>query len=292
MFFTDKRIVTPHTHGTGCLLSAGIAAHLAKHWPMKEAVGRTKNLLTRALLSPIIAGQERGYPDIAAAVVTNGSARILTRQDRMNKIKGVYFVTDSTLRPDRSALEVTQAALAGGAKTIQLREKAMPTNRYVDLSWELMGMVRTANALFIVNDRVDVALATFADGVHLGPDDMKPVDARRLLDKNKLVGVSVATVEEAKAAAPYASYFGVGAIFGSKTKLDAGAPVGVGRIREIKAAFPHIPLVAIGGINAENIGEVAAAGADAAAVVSAVVAAPDMEAATRELVRLFEAGKT
>ena len=98
-------------------------------------------------------------------------------------------------------------------------------------------------------------------------------------------------MEEARAAAPYASYFGVGAIFGSKTKLDAGAPIGVERIREIKAAFPDIPIVAIGGINAENIALVAQAGADAAAVVSAVVAAPDMEAATRDLVARFEAGK-
>ena len=142
-------------------------------------------------------------------------------------------------------------------------------------------------ALFIVNDRVDVALASDADGVHLGPDDMRPEDARRLLGPDKLVGVSTGTLEEARAAAPYASYFGVGAIFGSKTKLDAGAPIGVERIREIKAAFPHIPIVAIGGINAGNIAEVARAGADAAAVVSAVVAAPDMAEATRELVRLF-----
>ena len=146
--------------------------------------------------------------------------------------------------------------------------------------------------MLIINDRVDIALATNADGVHLGPADMTPEDARRLLGPDKLVGVSVATVEEAKAAAPYASYFGVGAIFGSKTKLDAGEPIGVGRLREIKAAFPGIPIVAIGGINAENIAEVAAAGADAAAVVSAVVGAPNMEAATRELVERFEAGKT
>lgn len=147
------------------------------------------------------------------------------------------------------------------------------------------------NALLIVNDRVDVALASKADGVHLGPDDMPPRYAREVMGPHKIIGVSIATVGEAKAAAPYASYFGVGAIFGSKTKLDAGAPIGVERIREIKAAFPDIPIVAIGGINAENIALVAQAGADAAAVVSAVVAAPDMEAATRELIARFEAGK-
>ena len=174
---------------------------------------------------------------------------------------------------------------------VQLRDKQLLTPQLVALVQRLGTSARQANALFIVNDRVDVALASGADGVHLGPDDMAPVDARILLGPDKLVGVSVATVEEARAAAPYASYFGVGAIFGSQTKLDAGEPIGVGRIREIKAAFPDIPVVAIGGINADNIAAVAQAGADAAAVVSAVAAAPDMEAATRELVARFAAGK-
>ena len=174
---------------------------------------------------------------------------------------------------------------------IQLREKHLPTPHLIETARRLAHQCRAKKALLIVNDRVDVALASGADGVHLGPDDMAPTDARRLMGPDKLVGVSVATVEEARAAAPYASYFGVGAIFGSKTKVDAGAPIGVERIREIKAAFPDIPIVAIGGINTENIALVAQAGADAAAVVSAVVAAPDMEAATRDLVARFEAGK-
>ena len=200
------------------------------------------------------------------------------------------MVTDTRIKPDRLLPQIVEEAIAGSACAIQLREKHLPTFRLVDLSKRFCRTAREAQTLFIINDRVDVALASDADGVHLGPDDMKPEDARRLMGPERLVGVSVATVEEAHAAAPYASYFGVGAIFGSKTKLDAGAPIGVGRIREIKAAFPDIPIVAIGGINADNIAEVAQAGADAAAVVSAVVAAPDMEAATRELVARFEAG--
>jgi thiamine-phosphate pyrophosphorylase len=137
-----------------------------------------------------------------------------------------------------------------------------------------------------VNDRVDVALAAEADGVHLGPDDMHPRDARALLGE-RIVGVSVSTVEEAAALAPFASYFGVGAIYGSATKLDAGDAVGPQRITEIRAAFPHIPIVAIGGITRENLGAVARAGADAAAVVSAVVCEDDMRAATAALVRAW-----
>jgi len=165
------------------------------------------------------------------------------------------------------------------------------TPQIVALAQRLGTTAREAKSLLIVNDRVDVALASDADGVHLGPDDMTPADARRLLGPDKLIGVSVATVEEARAAAPYASYFGVGAVFGTRTKADAGPAIGLARLGEIKAAFPHIPVVAIGGINAGNIADVARAGADAAAVVSAVVGAPDMAEATRELVRRFQAGK-
>lgn len=289
--YADRRVDTAHTHGTGCFLSSAIAAHLAKHFPVDQAVKQSKNLLTRALLSPVALGNGRGYPDVLASVRTNGSARMRTHMERIGLLQGLYVLTDPNLRPDRSAEDTMQAALAGGASIVQLRDKHLLTPQLVALVQRLGTIAREAKSLFIVNDRVDVALASGADGVHLGPDDMTPADARRLLGPDKLVGISVATVGEAKAAAPYASYFGVGAIFGSKTKLDAGEPIGVERIREIKAAFPDIPIVAIGGINADNIGEVAGAGADAAAVVSAVVAAPDMEAATRELVARFEAGK-
>ena len=289
--YTDRRVNTPHTHGTGCFLSSAIAAHLAKHFPVDQAVKQSKNLLTRALLSPITIGNGRGYPDIFASVRTNGSARMRTYSERIELLRGLYILTDPDLRPDRTAEDAMRAALAGGASVVQLRDKHFLIPQLVALAQRLGATAREANALFIVNDRVDVALASGADGVHLGPDDMMPGDARRLMGPHQLVGVSVATMEEARAAAPYASYFGVGAIFGSKTKLDAGAPIGLERIREIKAAFPNIPIVAIGGINAENIALVAQAGADAAAVVSAVVAAPDMEVATRELVARFEAGK-
>jgi len=289
--YTDRRVDTAHTHGTGCFLSSAIAAHLAKHFPVDQAVKHSKNLLTRALLSPVTVGNGRGYPDVLASVRTNGSARMRTHTERIRLLQGLYVLTDPDLRPDRSAEDTMQAALMGGATIVQIRDKHLPTPELLALVQRLRMIPHEVKALYIVNDRVDVALAANADGVHLGPDDMAPLDARTLMGPDKLVGVSVATVDDARAAAPYASYFGVGAIFGSKTKLDAGEPIGVGRIREIKAAFPDIPVVAIGGINAENIAQVAQAGADAAAVVSAVVAAPDMEAATRELVARFEAGK-
>ena len=285
----SRRIETPHTHGTGCLLSSALAVYLAQGLSKRRALLAAKSVLNASLNIPVITGQGRGYPDVSAGVLNTSAG--MSHTDRLSLLRGVYVVTDSELRPNQSPLETVKAALAGGAGTIQLREKRLPLRQLIGLARECGKELRGTATLLIVNDRVDVALASSADGVHLGPGDMRPKDARRLLGPDNLVGVSVATVEEAEIAAPYASYFGVGAIFGSRTKLDAGEAIGVGRIREIKEAYPDIPLVAIGGINLENIVEVAAAGADAAAVVSAVVCAPEIDEAIRELLLRFNAGK-
>ena len=287
--YSQPRVETLHTHGTGCFLSSAIAAYLAQGQTLQDSIEAAKTTLTASLHFPIVTGQGRGYPDIRQGIKKLENPH--SHEARLLLLHGLYVLTDATLPPNRSPLEVTLASLVGGAKVVQLRDKVLPLPELIELASDLTIAARGSNALFIVNDRVDVALASDADGVHLGPGDMRPEDARRLLGPDKLVGVSVATIEEARAAAPYVSYFGVGAIFGSKTKKDAGDAIGVGRIREIKAAFPHIPIVAIGGINLENIAEVAAAGADAAAVVSAVVCAPDMVEATRALLLRFYEGK-
>lgn len=263
--FKGTRIETPHTHGTGCALSAAIAAHLALGAPLESAIARAKEMIAAGLRNPIVTGEGRGYPDVRA-------------------IGGIYVLTD----PRRDPTETVRAALDGGARIVQLREKSLPAPQLIALARSLRDLAHAHGALFIVNDRVDVVLAADADGVHLGPDDMHPRDARALLGE-RIVGVSVSTVEEAAPLAPFATYFGVGAIYGSATKLDAGDAVGPARIAEIRAAFPHIPIVAIGGITRENIGAVARAGADAAAVVSAVVCERDMRAATAALVATWRA---
>jgi thiamine-phosphate diphosphorylase len=263
--YHGTRIETPHTHGTGCALSAAIAAHLALGVPLESAIARAKEMVAAGLRNPIVTGEGRGSPDVRA-------------------IGGIYVLTD----PRRDPTETVRAALAGGARVVQLREKSLPTPQLIELARSLNALAHEHGALFIVNDRVDVALAANADGVHLGPDDMHPCDARALLGE-RIVGVSVSTVEEAAALAPFATYLGVGAIYGSATKLDAGDAVGPARITEIRNAFPHMPIVAIGGITRENLGAVVAAGADAAAVVSAVVCEDDMRAATEALVRAWSA---
>ncbi len=285
------RVPTDHSHGTGCLLSSAIAASLAGGTELTLAVRGAKAMVTEALRHPVILGQGRGYPDIAEAMRSTSAASNRSHADRLGLLQGLYVLTDPNLRPDRSAEQVAAAALAGGARIVQLRDKALPTPELVVLARRLRQQVQAGGGLFIVNDRVDVALAAEADGVHLGPDDLSPKDTRRLLGPDKLVGVSTGTLEEARLAAPYASYFGVGAVFGTRTKLDAGDAIGIQRIREIKAAFPHIPVVAIGGINAGNLSEVSRAGANAVAVVSAVVGASDMKEATQELNDLFMQAK-
>ncbi len=282
--YAGGRVETPHTHGTGCLLSSLIAAGLAHGDELRLALTGAKATLSQALRAPILAGKGFGYPDVADAIRVLKSVSSRTHAERLALLRGLYVLTDPDLRPDRSAEYVAGEALAGGAAVIQLRDKHLPTPALIALARRLNERARSAGALFFINDRVDVALASGADGVHLGPDDMHPKDARNLLGPDKLIGVSVSSVEEAVPLAPFASYFGVGAIFGSATKTDAGPPVGVARIRAIKAAFPNHPIVAIGGINVDNIAEVTRAGADAAAVVSAVVAAPDVRQAARDLI--------
>src|SRR5579883_3119605 len=194
--------------------------------------------------------------------------------DKLSKLSGLYVLTDQKLRPERTAEEIVRAALAGGARIIQLRDKHTPREELIRLSLRLCAMTHRAGALFIVNDKVDIALAAGADGVHLGPDDMPPSEARRAFGDKLLIGVSVSSVEEAAPLAPFASYFGVGAIYGSSTKEDAGPPIGTEPIRHIAVRFPGTPIVAIGSINKDNIAQVKRAGADAAAVVSAVICAP------------------
>ncbi|MDQ2688307.1 MAG: bifunctional hydroxymethylpyrimidine kinase/phosphomethylpyrimidine kinase, partial [Armatimonadota bacterium] len=175
----DVWVDTPHKHGTGCLLSACIAAFLASGLSLHLSVLEAKRMVSEALRQPIVIGQGRGYPNVLWAAPRR-LARI-KHERRLPKLHEIYVVTDTDLRPDRTHLEIARAALAGGAKIIQLRDKRLPTRKLVALGKRLRQIVQKAGAQLIINDRVDVALACDADGVHLGPDDMLPEEARRLL---------------------------------------------------------------------------------------------------------------
>ncbi|GIV94241.1 thiamine phosphate synthase [Chloroflexus aurantiacus] len=194
----------------------------------------------------------------------------------------LYVVTDAGLSRGRSHRAVIEAAIVGGATVVQYREKHASTRQMIVEAQELRDLTRRAGVPLIVNDRVDVALAVDADGVHVGQDDMPVALARRLIG-NKLLGVSAHSLSEAlQAVRDGADYLGVGPIFATTTKPDAASPIGLDGLRAIRQHV-SIPIVAIGGINQANAADVMRAGADGIAVVSAVVAADDVTAAARQL---------
>jgi len=196
----------------------------------------------------------------------------------------LYVITDEKVSRGRSHLQVAEAAILGGADVLQLRDKEASGGRLYRVALELRKLTLEAKVPFIVNDRVDIALAAGADGVHVGQDDLPASVVREIIGPVKILGVSVDTVEEAiLAEKDGADYLGVGPVFEARgTKPDAGEPVGLDRIARIRRHC-RLPIVAIGGIDAENARKVREAGADAAAVISAIVAADDIARAARRL---------
>jgi thiamine-phosphate pyrophosphorylase len=195
----------------------------------------------------------------------------------------VYVITGRRIAGDRSILDVVRAAIRGGASVVQLREKTAATREIVELGQALREITRPAGIPLIVNDRLDIALAIGAEGVHVGHDDMPVGLARRLIGPDRLLGASPETVSEARQMErDGADYLGVGDVYGTPSKSDAGPPIGVDGLTEVIRAV-SIPVVAIGGITLENAGAVIQAGAAGVAVISAVVSAPDPEAAARRL---------
>ena len=201
----------------------------------------------------------------------------------------LYVITDEPLGRGRSHIEIAEAAIRGGADVIQLRDKTAPGGRLYRVALELRKLTREANVAFLVNDRLDVALAADADGVHLGQEDLPASAARKILGPVKILGISAETVEEAVLAEKEgADSLGVGPVFEARgTKADAGEPAGPDLIARIRS-HTRLPIVAIGGIHAGNARMVREAGAEAAAVISAVVAADDIAEAARRLKRLLD----
>ncbi len=201
----------------------------------------------------------------------------------------LHVLTDRMTSRGRSHLEVAEAAIAGGADVLQLRDKDASSGLLYEEALRLRELTRGAKVPFIVNDRLDIALAVDADGVHVGQSDLPASVARKIMGPRKILGVSVATVEEAlRAEKDGADYLGVGPVFEARgTKPDTCEPLGVDRIARIRSRC-LLPIVAIGGINAENAGKVREAGADGAAVISAIVSAADISQATRRLKRILE----
>jgi thiamine-phosphate pyrophosphorylase len=204
-------------------------------------------------------------------------------------VRGVYLVTDPDLVGHRDLVDVVVAAVDGGAASVQLREKRATTRAFVALATRVRDALAGRDVPLLINDRVDVALAVGADGVHLGQDDLDPVAARRLLGPDAVIGLSVETIGDVdEAEALDVDYLGVSPIHDTPTKRDTKAAWGIAGLADVRRRSHH-PLVAIGGMNAATVADAAAAGADAVAVVSAICTASDPRAAAADLAARFAA---
>ena len=194
----------------------------------------------------------------------------------------LYAVTDRHWLKGRSLRQVVEESLDGGVTMVQLREKQLEEGTFLEEAKELQLLCRQRHIPFLVNDNVDIALAMNADGVHVGQSDMEPLDVRKKLGPDKIVGVSAQTVEQALLAQAHgADYLGVGAVFPTGSKDDA-VEVPFETLKAICQAV-RIPVVAIGGISKANVEELKGSGICGVAVISAIYGADDIEGAAREL---------
>jgi thiamine-phosphate pyrophosphorylase len=207
----------------------------------------------------------------------------ISRRDKIERLSGLYVILDRQFLAGRDELDIASQIIEGGAKVIQLRDKQSNKGELLLVAQRLKELCSQAGVLFIINDCLDLAMAIDADGLHIGQEDLPLPVVRRELPIDKIVGCSVTTVSRAtKAQNEGADYIAVGSIFPTTTKREA-VVVGVDMLKELKRTV-SAPLVAIGGINQNNVGKVVAAGADAVAVISAVLGEKDVRGAVQKLV--------
>jgi thiamine-phosphate pyrophosphorylase len=208
--------------------------------------------------------------------------------NKQNIDYSLYLVTDRGLARGRSTFEVVKAAVSGGVTCIQLREKNCSTLEFIEQAQAIKNFLGARKIPLIINDRLDVALAVGADGVHLGQNDMPLELAQKIAGPSMLIGISAESVHDAiEAENGGADYLGVSPIYATPTKTDTAPPLGLQGLREIRNRV-KIPLVGIGGLNKSNSAEVIRNGADGVAVVSAIVAADDPEIAARNLKQIID----
>jgi len=203
----------------------------------------------------------------------------------------LYLVTDRGLAGGRPTLDIVMAAVQGGVTCIQLREKKCSTRDFIEQALAIKDFLKARGVPLIINDRVDVALAIKADGVHLGQTDM-PLDiARKIVGDSMIIGISAESLADAvEAEKGGADYLGVSPIYATPTKTDTAPPLGLEGLRAIRAAV-HLPLVGIGGLNRDNSAAVIENGGDGVAVVSAIVAADDPAAAAGDLKSIIDGAR-
>lgn len=198
----------------------------------------------------------------------------------------LYLVTDSLLIGEKDLVDVVLSAVRGGVTAVQLREKELSTREFVKIARKLKDKLSALSIPLIINDRVDIALAVGADGVHLGQTDLDYLDAKKILGKDLIIGLTVENMEQAKEAMKLdVSYLGLSSIFKTNTKNEAKDYWDKRRISELKMFSKH-PLIGIGGINKENVKDVMSWGLDGVAVVSAICSAKNLDAVESEAKRI------
>ena len=265
--FDGTWIHSEHTHGTGCVLSAAIATHLALGLPIVEAVGKAKEFVTEAIRK----GLPRGY-----------------RTEGRNP-GTLHVITDETLQERFTHVDLARLAAEGGADVVQFREKRPRTTADLVRTARQMARALTGSGVrLVVNDRVDVALGAGADAVHLGRDDLAPRLARKLMGESALIGGTANNLEQALRVATGVDYLGVGPVFGTRTKTNPATAIGIEGLRAIAEAVGK-PLIAVGSITPERVADVLSAGAHGVAVASAVVTEHDPAKAARSFRDAIEA---
>lgn len=199
----------------------------------------------------------------------------------------LYLVTDRDILRGRDFTACVAEALAGGASLLQLREKDLNSRDFYTAALALKDLCRQFQVPLIINDRLDIMLAIDADGLHIGQNDIPLEVARRIIGAEKILGYSVSKIQEAVAGADLADYLGAGTVFPTSSKDDTGTPIGIDGLQAIKSVSA-LPVVAIGGINMENLADIKAAGADGAAVISAILGREDIQQASRDFLQMWK----
>jgi len=254
---------------------------------VEEALRVTEELAKLPDISPTLSAKQFEQARFTVYLLERELLAKLLRQAKVKGITGLYVIIDTQIISHENILDVARKTIRGGAKALQLRDKLANKRTLFNIARDFAGLCHESNCLFIMNDYLDIAIAAHADGLHVGQDDLPLEIVRRELPIDKIVGVSARTLAEAqKAEAEGADYIAVGSIFPSPTKREAEV-VGLERLKQVKQAI-SIPVVAIGGINKENICQVMTLDVSAIAVISAVFSETNIEKATHQLVRQLE----